>query len=176
MEPEPLPSPDPAPDPPPDRSPSLAQRLGEAARRGGSDTPRRGLPAGVVLALVLWAGSSLVAGATSHFATTQIARLSIKAVEPDPVRAERRTLATLGTGSFAGQVDRIARLLPPEARLQSIEVDRDDGQSRILADIATPDPDRLRSALSREGGERSLRVVNERRGDGVIIVSVQGAP
>ncbi len=171
MEPGKLPPPDPAPEAPP----SLVDRLGAAARRK-PDAPRRGLPAGVLLAGALWVGSSLAASAISYVATAKVAQLSSGTVEPDPVRLERRALASLGAGSFSAQVDRIARLLPAEARLQSLEVDRRDDAARLLAEIATPDPDRLRSALARAGGGRPLRVVNERRGDGVIIVSIEGEP
>lgn len=171
MEPEKLPPPDPTPG----SLPSLADRLGAAAWRK-PDRPRGGLPAGMLLAGALWAGSSLAASAISYAATLQSARLSLNAVEPDPFRVERRALARLGGTSFSAQVERIIRLLPAEARLQSLEVDRQDEQPSLLADIATPDPDRLRGALARAGGGRSLRVVNERRGDGVMIVSIRGEP
>lgn len=171
MEPGKLPPPDPAPEVPP----SLFDRLGAAARRT-PDAPRRGLSAGVLLAGALWAGSSLAASAISRVATAKVAQLSLNTVEPDPVRMERRALASLGTNSFSAQVDRIARLMPAEARVQSLAVDRQDDRPRLLADIATPDPDRLRGALARAGGGRPLRVVNERRGDGVMIVSVEGEP
>lgn len=171
MEPEKLPPPDPAPGSPP----SLTDRLSAAARRK-PDAPRRGLPAGMLLAGALWTGSSLCAGAISYLATARIAAMSRDAAEPDPIRIERRALVNLGATSFSAQVDRIARLLPPEARLRSLEVDRQDEQPFLLADIATPDPDRLRGALARAGGGRSLRVVNERRGDGVMIVSLRGEP
>lgn len=165
MEPEKLPPPDPAP--------SLAERLGAAARV--SEGPvRRSRAIGWALALLLPLGPILTQFGADAM-TAHLAALPAP-TESEPSRRERHALARLGPAAFAATVDRIARLLPPEARLVSLAVDRRDGDAALTAEIATADPDRLRAALAREAGGARLRAVGERRGDGVILVSVEGEP
>ncbi|WP_294265484.1 hypothetical protein [uncultured Sphingomonas sp.] len=164
MEPEKLPPPDPAP--------SLADQLGRAARRmpvsdGGA--------LGWVLALMLPLGPILTTFGANQLAARVAAAPAETGASADD-RAELHALARLGPAGFAPTLDRIARLLPPEARLVSVAVDRGEGEAALTAEIATADPDRLRAALSRDPSGPKLRAVGERRGDGVLIVSVEGEP
>ena len=166
MEPEKLPPPDPAP--------SLAEQLAAAARRAPSGPgDRRTL--GWALALLLPLGPILT-GLGANRLAVRIAADTPDAGPGAASRTERHELARLGAGGFAPTLDRIARLLPPEARLVSVAVDRIEGEEALTAEIATADPDRLRAALSRDPSSAKLRTVGERRGDGVLIVSVEGEP
>ncbi|PCD03706.1 hypothetical protein COC42_04965 [Sphingomonas spermidinifaciens] len=164
---------EPATLPPPDPAPSLVERLGKAAQRPA--TKASGRTIGWALALLLPLGPILtIAGA--DWLTARVSPPPADDVSTDASRAERHALARLGPTGFAATVDRVARLLPPEARLVSLSLDRERGDSALEMEIATADPDRLRAALSRAGGAARLRAVGERRGDGVLIVSVEGEP
>ncbi|MEZ0497775.1 hypothetical protein [Sphingomonas sp. IW22] len=175
MEPQPLPQPDPAP--------SLAERVG--ALIGGADdapSPRRGgaIRLAIMLALLLPAGPLLTIAAAEWWTVRTRAVMVAQADSPAArdaaaQQAERRELARLGGTSFAGAIDRIARLLPPEDRLATAELSIDgEAPAQLGAEIATIDPDRLRAALARDSSTGALRVEGERQGDGVMIVTVAG--
>lgn len=166
MEPEKLPPPDPAP--------SLAERLGVAARRVPG-APGQGRALGWALALLLPLGPLLTIAGAEWWAA-QVAAAPVDAAAGAASRIERDALSRLGPAGFAPTIDRIARLLPPEARLVSLSVDRSEPEGVLTAEIATADPDQLRARLARDPSASKLRVVGERRGDGVLIVAIEGEP
>jgi hypothetical protein len=172
MEPQPLPPPDPAP--------SLADRLSAAITE--REPPRR--PAdlrrlGLALALLLPLGPALtLAGAHGLIAWTKSASAAAAAGDAasraSAANGERRELAALGTLGLSATLEAVARALPDEDRLIALaRVDGEQPGGRMTAEVATGDPDRLRTALSRQPLTARWRSTGERPGDGVLIVSLE---
>ncbi len=74
---------------------------------------------------------------------------------------------------LAATIEALARVMPTDAALVAAERSAD-GALRI--EIATPDPDRLRTALRRDPATRGLRDAGQRGGDGAIIVAFGDRP
>jgi hypothetical protein len=173
MEPEPLPR--------PDSAPSLAERVGTAwgGHARGVIDPTAARRTGLMLALLLPVGPLLTIGAAESMAWRERTAATTLA-ESGTARiarakaAETAELARLGPASLADTVERIARVLPPESRLVSLDLNRgEDGAARLSAQVATADPDRLRAALGRDAVTARLRSTSERKGDGVLIVTLE---
>lgn len=172
MEPKPL--------PPPDPTPSLTQRLGSMLdRREGQGTAAGAGRLGVMLALLLPLGPlATVVGAEvmtmRQRALASTAGQGEAAREAEAALAERHLLTTLAPSSLSTILDAVARTLPAEDRLVTLSIeDGNGGDARLKASIATADPDRLRAALARSPITAGLRSTDERRGDGVLIVSLE---
>lgn len=175
-------------------SPSLADRLIAAARRRRSTIPAQPQPGsraqtppptppvasrpwfGILLAVLLPAGPVLSWGA----ATLQAAaiRADIQAqrraaatllAQRAAARADRAALAQLAPG-IADTANAFAGALPADSRLAAVAADE---HGRLSADVATPDPDTLRTALRRDPRTAALRDVGQTRGDGVIVVRLR---
>lgn len=176
--------PDPGPEPiqPPG---SLAQKLGEAARgwrwrmpKGGGEGPHAHdwkLAAG--LAALIAAGPLLTLGGATLLtsgANREIAKLRHQA-EPLIARAERmqqerrQLAAVLGRPTLAATLDALARALPPDATLVRLERDN---RGLLAAEVATPDPDRLRTTLREEPALALLRDAGQHQGDAMMVVSL----
>jgi hypothetical protein len=172
MEPQPLPPPDPAP--------SLAERLGAAIvdrdpARAPADARRLGLALALLLplgpALTLAGAHGLIAWTKSASAASAAGNAALRAVA---AVEERRELAALGAVSLSATLEAVARALPAEDHLVALDrVDAEEPGGRMTAAVATSDPDRLRSALSRQPLTARWRSTGERRGDGVLIVSLE---
>ena len=83
--------------------------------------------------------------------------------------AEREVMVDLlSRQRVAILLDRLAKVLPGNASIVRISQD----SSAVSADVATPDPTELRSAVDSGAGLSGWRTTNERRGDGVMIVTL----
>lgn len=171
--------------PPPDPMPSLAERVGALISADSKAVqpvvPGAGRRLGLMLAVVLPMGPVLTTGIAEWWAADT--RHAVAASTHSPKaraaagrQAERQALARLGGRSVAGTLDRVARLIPADDQLVTLETTIDaEAGPRLRAEIATVDPDRLRAAMARESTVSRLRTESERRGDGVLIVTVEGA-
>jgi hypothetical protein len=173
---------------------SLAARLAQAMRRRAvprtrlpdeqrpraAARNRRPLAMAAALAALIAAGP-LLTGAGARLLRIAVDRDIValqQALAPrlaaDHDRAVvRDTLkATLANPGPAETLDRIAAVLPADARL--VRVERLADQALEL-DIATADPDALRAALHRAPMLAGLRDVGQRQADGMMIVSLRKA-
>lgn len=176
--------PDPGPEPIQPAG-SLAQKLGAAARgwrwrwpEGGRERPAANqwklaaalgglIAAGPLLtlggAILLTSGVNREIAKLRHQAEPRIARA-------ERVQAERGQLAAaLGRPTLAATLDALARALPPDATLVRLERN---SRGLLTAEVATPDPDRLRTALREEPALALLRDAGQRQGDAMMVVAL----
>ncbi|MHA6720814.1 hypothetical protein ACX40Y_15370 [Sphingomonas sp. RS6] len=182
-------APDPEPGPTePDHS--LVGRLAAAVRRrrappgpaGGRATGEGGRRIGRVLALAgLIAAGPLAVGAGArllHMAVNRDIEATQAALAPKLAEAHDRAVvrdalqATLVGPGPAETLDRIAAVLPADASLLRAERLAD---GALELDIASADPDALRTALHRAPWLARLHDIGQRQGDGVMIVSLRQA-
>lgn len=175
---------EPAPLPPPDPAPSLAERVGGWWHRPKPSRDRTGgVRLGIALAVLLPLGPVLTLGGAWWLTSREDAALAAIAASPRAAagaasRHEAEILRGLARGGgMAATLERLARVLPTDDRIISAsrtigEAD-DDG---LEIEVATVDPDRLRAAFRRDPALARLRGERERRGDGVLIVTLAGRP
>lgn len=175
--------PDSEPAPP---APSLAQRLaaiGRGRRAGaGKQANAAKWPEASIAALVaalIAAGPLLTIGGATLLTGRQhdaIARLGAEAaprIEAARAAAEARGQmdAVLRRRTLAATIETLARALPADATL--VRAGRT-AQGVLELEIATPDPDRLRSALRRVPAFARLRNTGQRQADTKMIVLFAG--
>ena len=175
--------PDPEPVPPP---PSLAQRLAAIGRgrladakkqADGAKWPEASLAA--LVAVLIAAGPLLtIGGATllterQRAASTRLEAEASPRIEAARAAAEARGQmdAVLRRRTLAATIEALARALPADATL--VRAGRN-AQGVLELEIATPDPDRLRSALRRAPAFARLRNTGQRQADTGMIVLFAG--
>lgn len=140
---------------------------------------RRGWRVAVVVALLIIAGPLLtIAGARlleEHVRgeTLLIERspATVAARAADVQQSALRQL--LARQAIVVTLDGLARTLPYNASLTFIEAN---GEGALRIEVATPDPDRVRAALRRDPATAALRDAGQRRGGGVMLVTLERAP
>lgn len=176
--------PDPVPEPDQPAS-SLLQRLGAAARgvrlRGGNGEGERPpasewkLAAALALLiaggpLLTWGGAELLRASVARETAKLGRQMEPRLARAEAARVERSQLAAaIGRPTLGATLDALARALPADASL--VRVERD-ARGLLTADVATPDPDRLRAALREEPALALLRDAGQREGDTNMIVSL----
>jgi hypothetical protein len=159
--------------PPP---PSLAGRLRAALARG--DAPDRAWwPAALLGGLIALGPVLTLAGAALLTAREQAAVARLRAeLAPRQAAENARGKARVELGNavtrpaMGATLDALAGVLPGEARLMRAERTR---QGALEVDIATNDPDALRSAIRRAPALADLRNTSQRRSDAAMVVSLR---
>lgn len=160
--------------------PSLAQRLA-AIGRGRSvgaakwpDGRLAALIAGLIAAgpLLTIGGATLLAG-RQRAASARLEAEAAPRIEVARAAAEARGQmdAVLRRRTLAATIEVLARALPADASL--VRAGRN-AQGALELEIATPDPDRLRSALRRAPAFARLRNTGQRQADTKMIVLFAG--
>ena len=164
---------DPPPTPP--RQASLFAKLAHWQMRGQDGGARVG--AAIALLLILGPALTIVGGhitvrsilaETATLTATAEPRLAAQRKAERAREAMRRSLAMPTLGAT---LDGLARVLPPETTLASVER-RADGT--LVVEATTADPDRLRGALRRDPATAMLRDAGQRRGDSAMLVTFEG--
>ena len=169
--------PDPQPAPP---EPSLAQRLAAIGRGrpvGAAKWPEGRLAP--LVAVLIAAGPLLtIGGATLLTGRERAASVRLEAEATPRIEAARAATeargqmdAVLRRRTLAATIEILARALPADATL--VRVERT-AQGALELEIATPDPDRLRSALRRAPALARLRNTGQRQSDSGMIVLFAG--
>jgi hypothetical protein len=156
------------------RAARLRARLAEAPAAPAS--PREWRLAAVLAALIAAGPLVTLGGAWLGLADLRVSNAKLaaaaapRAAAAETAARERATLAAAlrrpGVGATA---DAFARALPADATL--IRLERN-AAGYAVVEIATPDPDRLRTALRAEPALAALRDAGQRQGDGQMIVSL----
>jgi hypothetical protein len=169
---------------------SLIDRLGQAARRGvrRPRADRLRLRAAVKLREAMLIAATV---ALAPLATLGGAMLLTRAVEresrdlsarvaardaPLAERAEARAMlqAAATQPALVATLERLARVLPADARLMAVARGAEGGLS---AEIAAGDPDLLRAALREDPQLAQLRNTGQRRGpDARVVVTMTSVP
>lgn len=178
--------------PPAPDAPSLADRIAASARgsrrrephtasapasRPAAD-PRGDRRFGIALALLLPAapiatwGAAAVAERRVEAAAAAIRRDAADRLAAHHAAAQDAAAwSAAGAGrSLAEVANGFARALSGEDRLATLAID---GEGVLTAEVATRDPDALRSALRREPTLADLRDAGQRRGDGTLLVRLR---
>lgn len=79
----------------------------------------------------------------------------------------------LATPTLGATLDGLARTLPPESTVTSAERRAD---ATLAVEVATADPDRLRTALRRDPATVGLRDAGQQRGESAMLVMLEGRP
>lgn len=174
--------------PQPPKEPSLAAGLSAGARgmagavrewlanRPAVSAVRRDWIVAGALALLIAAGPllTIIAGSVAAGGVrAEVARLqeqaAPRAAAAKAAAQDRAALVTLlKRPSLGVAVEALARALPADAVLIRLERNR---QGLIEADIAAPDPDRLRAAIRAEPALARLRDVGQRQHEAMMTVS-----
>lgn len=169
------PDPEPAPLPP-----SLAQRLAAIGRgrlAGTAKWPDGRLAA--LVAVLMAAGPMLTIGGAALLTGQQRAASARLEAEAAPridaaravAEARGQMDAVLRRRTLAATIEALARALPADAAL--VRAGRN-AQGALELEIATPDPDKLRSALRRAPAFARLRNTGQRQADTKMIVLLVG--
>jgi len=168
---------------PPETGHSLADRLGVALRRSGrAPSPQRTLPArrdwrdAALLALAIaaapllvWAGTATFAARIEAATADARAALAPEIARRAAMRAGHAELARIAAQpGAAATLEHFAAALPEDAMLVSVRR----GPDGLEAEIATPDPDRLRTALRGVPALSRLRETGQARGEATMRVTL----
>ncbi|MBR0551017.1 hypothetical protein [Stakelama marina] len=158
---------------------SFAWNAGQAAGRAFPDIgPRRSWVVPALVALLIASGPALTWAAASILHArirAQIEALREKEAPALAARAARQRGRDMLSDAFAvppaaNVLDRIAKVLLEQVRLSDLRRSRD---GALEMQIAASDPDQLREALRRDPLFARLRDTGQRRGDGVMIVTLR---
>lgn len=133
-----------------------------------------GMAAGALLVLAplaTWIGVDRLA----RRAQEDVARLEQRAAPIEAAAAARAQarallLASLKRPTLGSTLEALAKALPTDSSLARVERTED---GRLVLDISTPDPDRLRTALRRASGLERLRDTGQRRAEAAMLVTFE---
>lgn len=132
----------------------------------------------LTIALLLVAGPLVTWGGATLFARTAWMEADALATHVAPVAAAARDTdaarlllaSTWQRPTMGATIERVARVLPPDASLARLERGAD---GRMTMEVAAPDPDRVTNALRRDPALATLRAVAQSQADGTMHVRLQ---
>ena len=153
-------------------TPSLLGRVRQAARGLRFD---RSMRLALAIALLLAAAPALTLAGARMLEGRVRADIAARARDAADSRngagtSLARLVARPGVG---GTVEALARAMPEDARLVSVERDASGG---LRVELAAPDPDRVRAALRASPDTRAVRDAGQRGADGAMIVAFEDRP